>query len=493
MGPAVASAAAAVISILPVGARQQMSDPQRPPALAPFLDAPAIVSTTIPDAVNGIGVPVADEWAISTRPLSALRSAAPGTVELEPGIWEIKLESFSLSVGAVAPIPEEGFLLAPLRGDGAAVIQRILDAASAAPDVSQEQVQSVLWAVLSRAREASWPEPLRALAQRWLTPAQITQLDAKSLGPLPIAREDLMQWVRPSVAWALDAESKIRQQLAAGATYERLTQTAVRPGVFESELGDRDILSGRWNHHPSGYFVRFIPETFQRTMLQIVDVPRGRAQITRDAAGRIVRVIYPGDITFDVTYDVQTPPLSFPGSQDARGVIFQKIRATRVATGDAAEATDLPGGWTLMGRPLGTGSLPDPASSEGATLGAYPGAAERMAEAVWLYRGITSLEDAYQEGRRTEHADLIDAEFLRIGAREAVRAAGGRVTPWAQAFLEDATPAFNVIHCVLAAAVCRSENATRGRAPRILAPTSMIALSGSQQTQRIGMSMRPVR
>lgn len=88
--------------------------------------------------------------AVKKEILAAL--ARSGAVSLSAGVYDFYLEGFCLRAGAYAPVKGDGYLMAPVKGAKTAVISAILRDSPRNPEVSQQSVQLLLWAVESGAR-----------------------------------------------------------------------------------------------------------------------------------------------------------------------------------------------------------------------------------------------------------------------------------------------------------------------------------------------------
>ena len=77
-----------------------------------------------------------------------------------------------------------------------------------------------------------------------------------------------------------------------GLTYEALEQTAVLTGMLPSGA-NRLAVSQVWIQHPHGFYVRYLPQGYQRTTLQIY-VPQAAAAS-------------PAPLVFDPSEEIATP------------------------------------------------------------------------------------------------------------------------------------------------------------------------------------------
>ena len=77
----------------------------------------------------------------------------------------------------------------------------------------------------------------------------------------------------------LEAENKIRTAIARGtASYQALEEIAILPG--SAEVDRPEFKKGRWSLHPDGYYVRFFPNGYQQTRVQVY-LPAGAGTANR--------------------------------------------------------------------------------------------------------------------------------------------------------------------------------------------------------------------
>lgn len=196
---------------------------------------------------------------------------ASGAFEVAPGAYEFQAASYCLHAGTHGPGRGDGYLYAPLEGSRSRVIRAILQNSVAHPEVSQRDIQVLLWAILARTPVDEMPRWARATAERLLTPAQVMEL---GIGAIPLTTPGIWGGDRaslpPAMARVLRAESRLRQLFARADTpYQELERVAVLLGDPDPDPIRRDVPRGRWSAHPDGYYVRFFPSGYDNTRLQV--------------------------------------------------------------------------------------------------------------------------------------------------------------------------------------------------------------------------------
>src|ERR1700678_1647144 len=108
-----------------------------------------------------------------------------GAYLLAPGFYEMSCRSYCLHAGTQGPSQGDGYLYAPMKGGGTDVITAIIRNSEAKPDISQETVQLLIWAVLAKAKFADLPLNLKVAAAELLSPEQLYELNGGALGLVP--------------------------------------------------------------------------------------------------------------------------------------------------------------------------------------------------------------------------------------------------------------------------------------------------------------------
>lgn len=269
---------------LPKGIPKEVPRVDRLPSVGDLLGRQPLTSS-LDDAVTE--VPFLDRFdPKSGSPLLELPFGLDDGVTLVPGVWNALIQSYCLKAGTYGPTRGDGYLWAPLKGPKADVINAILNRSARHPDVPQHDIQVLLWGIIARTRVSQLGEGPRAAAAKLLDESQIGSIDGSALDVIP---DDWMRRItgpiEGPVRRALEAENRLRQAFAnpGAAAYDELERIAVLNGVPAVSERGREVPARRWSYHPDGYFIRFMPNSYTNTELQLY-VPE-RFTASRDSAG----------------------------------------------------------------------------------------------------------------------------------------------------------------------------------------------------------------
>ncbi|HEX5724680.1 MAG TPA: hypothetical protein VFX98_04395 [Longimicrobiaceae bacterium] len=241
------------------------------------------ITTSLPDA----------RWAVDSldnfTPREAMRSMLTlqrtpnGGFVLQPGYYEMHTQSYCLKAGTHGPGGGDGYLFAPTRGPAEDAVTTILRNSVNHPEIHQHDVQTLLWAIIARAKFEDLSSQHKATAARLLTPRQLTALNRTALDFVPgPALDAALDNVPPLVKQVIQAEAQLRQLMTQpGTTFEQMERVAVLAGMAPLGEGSRAVPSGRWSLHPDGYYVRYIPQGYSHTVTQIW-VPQGSPAVGKE-------------------------------------------------------------------------------------------------------------------------------------------------------------------------------------------------------------------
>lgn len=260
------------------------------------------VTTTFDDALTE--VPLLDGFSPRfTFPLSAARRVGEGRFALYPGAYSLDARSYCLRAGTYGPGDGTGYLPAPLKGPKADLVKAILSRANDHPEIPQQQIQLLLWAIIARLQLSEMSPELQATASALLTPKERFELNGGILGLVPDATWAELESQLPSELREIyRVEQKLRQQLASSLqSFEEVERYAVLTGIAPLMDELRKVPRGRWAYRKGGFFVRYFPSSYSRTRVEVF-VPRPVA-IERGESGRIRRLSAPdlGSVEADLS------------------------------------------------------------------------------------------------------------------------------------------------------------------------------------------------
>jgi hypothetical protein len=216
-------------------------------------------------------------------PLTSLERTLSGGFALRPGFYEMHTQSYCLKAGTHGPGGGDGYLYAPPKGPAKDAVVSIVRNSVRHPEIDQHKIQLLLWAIIARAKFENLSTELKAVASLLLTPEQLAMLNRRGLDLLPgPVHQKAMAEVPPAVRTILEAEARIRQMLTTpGSSFEQIEAVAVLGGMAPLGEGSHQVPWGRWSIHPDGYYVRYLPQGYSHTVVQIW-VPEGSSLVGKE-------------------------------------------------------------------------------------------------------------------------------------------------------------------------------------------------------------------
>lgn len=363
------------------------------------------VTTSLKDAVTE--VPLLDGFSPSDfLPMDALFYRPGLGIRLFPGVFAAELQSYCLHAGAYAPTQGDGYLYAPLKGPQAGPIRSILENSVRRPEIPQEIIQTLIWAILARADPENLVEEERQAAGKLLSRQEISALSHAAQPPLADEAFDLLYGRLPAAGRELlEVENALREKFAGGpVSYEELEEIAVKTGDHPPGPGSRDVPAGRWSYDRAGFFIRFFPSGYSQTRIE-VSVPRPCA-LSRDAQGRLARIDDQSGHLIDCSYG--SASLQVPGDSGMTGFELEKVRFASSPTPGAPEETEVwrDVGWVFVGVPNRRGRLGTDSPGFNAARARYEEASRQAAEVDRLVRAIALSKQQPGEAALRDLADL---------------------------------------------------------------------------------------
>jgi hypothetical protein len=220
------------------------------------------------------------------------------------------------------------------------------------PKIPQSLVQSLIWGILARTKIKDMPVKMKLAAAKLLTLKEIYTVNGGALGLIPErVRKRAFENLPPKVRQVIEARARIREMLNRGIdTYEALERVAVRTGIAPRQEGDREVPGGRWSYHPEGYFVRYQPQGYSRTYMQI-SVP-SFCRVEWDKKGRIISVADRRGNRLETTYEDGVEPLTLRESAAPIGYAFHGLRFSQKKSENSTLINEWNGrGWTFISVP----------------------------------------------------------------------------------------------------------------------------------------------
>ncbi|HYE15637.1 MAG TPA: hypothetical protein VD968_14430 [Pyrinomonadaceae bacterium] len=219
----------------------------------------------------------------AVRSLMTLQRTPNGGFVLQPGYYAMQTQSYCLKAGTHGPGGGDGYLYAPPKGPAEDAVMTIVRHSVNRPEIDQQRIQQLLWAIIARAKFEDLASELKATASQLLTPRQLASLNRSALDVLHgNALTDALGGVPEPLRQIAQAEAQLRQMLTTpGASFAEMERVAVLSGNAPLGPGSRDVPSGRWSLHPDGYYVRYLPSGYSSTRVEIW-VPQGSPSVGKE-------------------------------------------------------------------------------------------------------------------------------------------------------------------------------------------------------------------
>jgi len=238
-------------------------------SLSKILKQPQAISTSFKDVDKTGSKPPSFLEGQTPQPLYLLPKAPLGGYKLCAGFYEMTNKSYCLHAGTRGPSSGDGYMLAPVLGPKSDVVILILKNAEKHPEVKQHDIQVLLWAIVARTKLADMGTGIKLTATTLLSPQELLMLEGGALGVLPASVMDKAKGeLPPAVQAVFEAENNIRKLASSGtSSYEEMEKYAILAGIAPQP--DPEVPSGIWSLHPDGYYVRYFPQGYSITRVQV--------------------------------------------------------------------------------------------------------------------------------------------------------------------------------------------------------------------------------
>jgi hypothetical protein len=241
------------------------------------------ITTSLSDAKWGRADMDAFSPREAARSLMTLQRTPNGGFVIQPGYYTMQTQSYCLKAGTHGPGEGDGYLYAPPKGPAEDAVMTIVRNSVNRPEIPQQQIQQLLWAVIARAKFEDLQGNIKAVASQLLTPRQLAGLNRSALDVLHgNALTDALGGVPEPLRQIAQAEAQLRRMLTTpGASFAEMERVAVLSGAAPLGPGSQSVPSGRWSMHPDGYWVRYLPSGYSSTRVEIW-VPQGSPSVGKE-------------------------------------------------------------------------------------------------------------------------------------------------------------------------------------------------------------------
>ena len=256
---------------------------KKPPGVGSLLEGKPPITTSLTDAKWGDASKDNFTPREAKRSLMTLQRTPNGGFVLQPGYYEMQTQSYCLKAGTHGPGGGDGYLYAPPLGPAEEAVMTIVRNSVNRPEITQQEIQQLLWAIIARAKFEDLGSNLKATASRLLTPRQLASLNRSALDLVPgPALNSAMGSLPAPVRQVLEAEAQLRRMLTTpGTSFAEMERVAVLSGSVPRGEGSRDVPSGRWSLHPDGYYVRYLPSGYSSTRVEVW-IPQGSPAVGKE-------------------------------------------------------------------------------------------------------------------------------------------------------------------------------------------------------------------
>jgi hypothetical protein len=201
------------------------------------------------------------------KPLTELDRTDDGAFILKAGIFEAYLQSYAVDPTDVNLSKPGGYYPAPIKGKKAKIIAALLKQVELHPDVPQNDIQQLLFAIVQGVDLEKMNPVVQQTAARVLPKEILTQMQgatqAKAL------EKNLLAMLNQRLAKDPAAQQKLAQINNAEKQVQQ--QTAGLTPTFKSEAdASEPVARGTWAQMPGGFYVRYLPDGYMKTRLQVI-------------------------------------------------------------------------------------------------------------------------------------------------------------------------------------------------------------------------------
>ncbi len=199
------------------------------------------------------------------KPLTSLERSDDGAFILKAGIYEAYLQSYTLDPGDVNLPKAGGYYPAPIKGRRAKIVASLLKESELHPDVPQGEIQQLLFFIVQGLDLEKMPPAFQQTALRVMSKESLRQLQGAAMAGA--IEKSLMEILNQRIA-----KDKNAQKLTAEMN-EAANQAQKNAATAQSDLAAgfaEPVQRGTWAQMPGGFYVRYLPDGYMKTRLQVI-------------------------------------------------------------------------------------------------------------------------------------------------------------------------------------------------------------------------------
>jgi hypothetical protein len=196
------------------------------------------------------------------RPLDLQPRAERGGYILHSGLYTMSARSFCLRSSTHGPSRGDGHLYAPMKGKKSGFVQSIIEQYAAKPEIPQQDVQVLLWAIIAGADMDELGERYAKTLTSLFTTDELLVLTAKGWAEgyaqkqFDELRGMIVGKTPEKLQALLDADHNVRTLIKNNKSFREIEEVAILAGIAPRDM-IREVSKGRWYYHPDGFFIRF--------------------------------------------------------------------------------------------------------------------------------------------------------------------------------------------------------------------------------------------
>jgi hypothetical protein len=203
------------------------------------------------------------------KPLTTLERRDDGAFILKPGIFEAYVQSYTLDASDPNTNKPGGYFPAPIKGRKGSIVAVLLKQVELHPDVPQGDIQQLLLAIIQGTDLAQMTPAIQQTAARVLPKETLSKMQGAAMAQA--VEKNLMDMINRRIAKDKGAQQTIGQINSVGNEIRKDTAGMTPPQSFKDAADAAEpVARGTWAQMPGGFYVRYLPEGYAKTRLQVI-------------------------------------------------------------------------------------------------------------------------------------------------------------------------------------------------------------------------------